>query len=183
MVFNLKQQLIFYASYHREPRNIAIHLACVPALLFTGFLFGTNTPSLRTPKFLSSLRLPLNLGTLASLTYTTLYLLLSPNLAGATLVPILLSLSALGNTLTSRYNRARVNGVAVGVHVVSWVMQFIGHGRFEGRRPALMDNLVQALFLAPLFVWYEVLFRLGFYGELRREVEEGVEREVKRRGE
>jgi uncharacterized membrane protein YGL010W len=37
---------------------------------------------------------------------------------------------------------------------------------------------VQALFLAPLFVWYEVLFKLGFYKGLQREVEIGVEEEV-----
>jgi stalled ribosome alternative rescue factor ArfA len=41
--------------------------------------------------------------------------------------------------------------VAVAVHVVSWIAQFVGHGKYEGRKPALLDNLVQALFLAPLF--------------------------------
>ena len=28
-------------------------------------------------------------------------------------------------------------------HVIGWVAQFIGHGVFEGRKPALMDNLLQ----------------------------------------
>jgi uncharacterized membrane protein YGL010W len=73
-----------------------------------------------------------------------------------------------------------VNSIAVGVHVVSWILQFVGHGKFEGRKPALLDNLVQALFLAPLFVWYEVLFKLGLYKGLKRGVEEGVEVEVAR---
>lgn len=54
----------------------------------------------------------------------------------------------------------------------------MGHGVFEGRKPALLDNLVQALFLAPLFVWYEVLFKLGFYRGLKGEVERAVEEEV-----
>jgi uncharacterized membrane protein YGL010W len=75
---------------------------------------------------------------------------------------------------------SKVNGIAVGVHIVSWLMQFVGHGKYEGRKPALLDNLVQALFLAPLFVWYEVLFKLGFYKGLQREAEAGIEVEVKK---
>jgi uncharacterized membrane protein YGL010W len=64
------------------------------------------------------------------------------------------------------------------VHVVSWIAQFIGHGKYEGRKPALLDNLVQALFLAPLFVWYEILFKLGFYKKLQAEVDIGIEQEI-----
>ena len=29
------------------------------------------------------------------------------------------------------------------VHAISWIAQFVGHGVFEGRKPALMDNLLQ----------------------------------------
>jgi uncharacterized membrane protein YGL010W len=64
--------------------------------------------------------------------------------------------------------------------VISWIAQFVGHGRFEGRKPALVDNLVQALFLAPMFVWYEVLFKLGFYKKLQAEVDLGIAAEVRR---
>jgi hypothetical protein len=39
---------------------------------------------------------------------------------------------------------------------------------------------VQALFLAPLFVWYEVLLKMGFYKGLQRAVEVGVEKEVEK---
>ena len=41
-----------------------------------------------------------------------------------------------------------------------WIAQFIGHGVFEGKAPALFDNLVQALVSAPFFVHLEVLFDL-----------------------
>jgi uncharacterized membrane protein YGL010W len=33
--------------------------------------------------------------------------------------------------------------VALGIQVFSWIAQFIGHGVFEKRSPALLDNLVQ----------------------------------------
>jgi uncharacterized membrane protein YGL010W len=162
--------------------NVAIHIGCVPVLLATGFLFGTNTPALRTPAFLNRLNLPLNLGTVASLTYSTLYLILSPNLAGASITPFILGAAALANKLTTKYNRTKVNSIAIGVHIVSWILQFIGHGKYEGRKPALLDNLVQALFLAPLFVWYEVLFKLGFYKQLKLDVEAAIEVEVAKLG-
>lgn len=28
-----------YGAYHRDPTNVAIHIACVPVLLATGFVF------------------------------------------------------------------------------------------------------------------------------------------------
>lgn len=115
---------------------------------------------------------------MTALTYSTLYLLLSPNFAGISATPILLAAAAAANKLSTKYSSTKVNTIAIAVHVVSWIAQFVGHGKYEGRKPALLDNLVQALFLAPLFVWYEVLFKMGFYKGLQREVEVGVEAEV-----
>jgi uncharacterized membrane protein YGL010W len=65
-----------------------------------------------------------------------------------------------------------------GIHVVSWLLQFVGHGAFEGRAPALLDNLVQALLLAPLFVWMEILFFFGYRPELRARYEASVQKEI-----
>lgn len=70
------------------------------------------------------------------------------------------------------------NKVALIVHIASWLLQFVGHGAFEGRAPALLDNLVQAIFLAPLFVWLEFLFKLGYRPELQTRVEKAVEKEI-----
>jgi uncharacterized membrane protein YGL010W len=63
---------------------------------------------------------------------------------------------------------------------LSWIAQFLGHGVFEGRAPALLDNLVQALVLAPFFVWMEVLFMLGYRPELKARVEKAVEKEIEK---
>jgi len=38
MALNLEQQLVFYGSYHHNPVNIAIHIACVPLILMTFLL-------------------------------------------------------------------------------------------------------------------------------------------------
>merc|ERR1719339_232421 len=63
-------------------------------------------------------------------------------------------------------------------HVAAWIAQFIGHGVFEGRAPALLDSWDQAFITAPLFVLLEVLFFFGyrnnFYKECMKEVEQNV---------
>lgn len=62
------------------------------------------------------------------------------------------------------------------VHVISWYLQLHpGHMIFEGRKPALVEGLVQAFATAPLFVWMEVLFACGYWKALQREI--GVLRE------
>lgn len=73
-----------------------------------------------------------------------------------------------------------LTAVAILVNIGSWFAQVIGHGFFERRAPALKDNLFQALFLAPLFVWLEILFACGYRPELRARVEKAVEKEVQR---
>nr|XP_043624932.1 2-hydroxy-palmitic acid dioxygenase MPO1-like isoform X2 [Erigeron canadensis] len=47
--------------------------------------------------------------------------------------------------------------VVLVVQLVSWIAQFIGHGVFEGRAPALLDNILQAFLMAPFFVLFEAL--------------------------
>jgi uncharacterized membrane protein YGL010W len=37
----------------------------------------------------------------------------------------------------------QANNIALGIHIVSWILQFIGHGVAEKRSPKLVDNLVQ----------------------------------------
>jgi len=54
--------------------------------------------------------------------------------------------------------------------VVGWVFQLAGHA-IEGRRPALVDNLLQAL-VAPLFLVAEGCFAVGLKRDLHRAVAE-----------
>ena len=138
---------------------------------------GTNTPSLvPMPSWLIIPNLPPNLGTIFTLLYATLYILMEP-VAGGIVAPLLLGGTAYSNYLTTTYG-STANYWALGVFVFSWIAQFVGHGVFEGRAPALLDNLVQALFLAPFFVWMEVLFSVGYRPELKARVDSAVQTEV-----
>ena len=65
--------------------------------------------------------------------------------------------------------------VAIGVHIFCWVAQIYSHKVYEGRSPALLDNLFQAIFMAPLFVLMESFFMLGWNKEYREKVQVKVD--------
>jgi uncharacterized membrane protein YGL010W len=90
-----------------------------------------------------------------------------------------LASAAIGNYLRLQSSTSTLQAAAV-LHVGCWVAQFVGHGAFEGRAPALFDNLVQAIFLAPMFVWLEFLFMLGYRRELQDRVNKAVKVEIDR---
>ncbi|ROT37393.1 DUF962 domain-containing protein, partial [Sodiomyces alkalinus F11] len=166
-----------YGAYHHNPVNVVMHMACVPLILYSGFCLATNSGTLiPLPSWLTAPYLDLNLGTLAALTWGSLYVLLEP-VAGTLLAVINLAATAYCNSLRL-HNPEWTNQVAIVVHVACWILQFVGHGAFEGRAPALLDNLVQAIFLAPLFVWLEFLFKLGYRPELQARVSKAVEKEI-----
>jgi uncharacterized membrane protein YGL010W len=128
------------------------------------------------PEALEFKYLPLNMGTIGALTYVTLYILLEP-VVGFILAPAILGITAFMNYLTMTYG-ATATAYSIILNVLSWIFQFIGHGAFEGRAPALLDNLFQAIFLAPLFVFLEVFFFFGYRPELQRRVEAGVQKKI-----
>ena len=137
---------------------------------------ATNTPAIPLPSVVTIPNLPANAGTIAASMYSILYILMEP-VAGGLVAPLILGGTAYANYLTSTFGAA-ANYWAVGLHMISWIAQFIGHGKFEGRAPALLDNLVQALFLAPFFVWFEILFYCGYRPELKNRVDTAVEKEI-----
>jgi uncharacterized membrane protein YGL010W len=54
--------------------------------------------------------------------------------------------------------------------VGGWILQLVGH-MFEGRKPALADNLFQ-IFVAPIFLAAEIFFALGYKPGLHAAVQE-----------
>ena len=64
---------------------------------------------------------------------------------------------------------ADVNEAFAVLFVGGWILQFVGHV-YEGRRPALTDNLFQ-IFVAPIFLVAEAFFALGYKPRLREAVQ------------
>lgn len=114
--------------------------------------------------------------TIGSIIWGGFYVLMEP-VAGSLLCAICLGMAAADNYFYSE-DPQNATLVAGGVFVIAWILQFVGHGKFEGRAPALLDNLMQALLLAPLFVWLELLFFFGYRKELQQRVEKQVEKNI-----
>ncbi|KUJ08431.1 DUF962-domain-containing protein [Mollisia scopiformis] len=180
MSLDLEKQLCFYGAYHHNTVNIGIHMACVPLILATSLLLATNSPNLiPLPEWLTIPYLPPNAGTIGAVLYSGFYMLLEP-FAGTCLLPIIISWTAYANHLTTAHTSS-ANQFAIAVFIVSWILQFVGHGVYEGRAPALLDNLLQALVLAPFFVFMEFLFKVfGYRPELQKRVNLAVEKEIKK---
>merc|ERR1711922_129524 len=113
--FDLKKQFIFYASYHNDSVNVGIHLLCIWNLVWSGLalqhMLGVFAPA---PTSMATLPLvggvPLTLATVTTAIYVVSYVMMDPVAA------------------------------VLAFHVAAWIAQFIGHGVFEGRAPALLDS-------------------------------------------
>ncbi|KAJ3332998.1 hypothetical protein HDU76_012217 [Blyttiomyces sp. JEL0837] len=138
----------------------------------------SNIPPLVSWPLDSLLGYPLSFNFLFTLSYAVYYILLEPTL-GLMAAPFLFTLSITANRFlvdglssgavsTPIYNP---NAIAFLIHASSWVFQFLGHGLAERRAPALFDNLLHAVVLAPFFVFCEVVASLGFKKELFSELE------------
>lgn len=132
--------------------NVLIHLWCIPVILFTAIILINQLQYIMWPM----------IGC-----YSLYYVILDP-LVGALATPFLILFGKVADFLQGA-DSSVFWGVFI-VHVVSWGAQFYGHFHFEGKAPAVFDNLVQPLVLAPYFVLFEVLFMLGFKTDLEKDM-------------
>ncbi|KAI0310440.1 hypothetical protein OF83DRAFT_1155087 [Amylostereum chailletii] len=180
-VFDLRTQLVFYGAYHSNSFNVAVHIICVPILIWTFQVLSADIP---LPSIFPSFHhqfneyfaFEINFAFLQVIAYIAYYLILEPVAAVLYMPQAILSL--LTSTAFSKREDALV--IAGFVHSISWIMQFIGHGFGEHRSPALLDNLLGAVVLAPFFVHFEVLFKLGYRPELHKQLTNDVGVEIAR---
>jgi uncharacterized membrane protein YGL010W len=66
----------------------------------------------------------------------------------------------LTNLLYYRLGAAQLCYLAIGVFVVAWIGQFIGH-KFEGRKPSFLTDL-SYLLIGPAWLMAKLLRKLGF---------------------
>ncbi|KAJ3550487.1 hypothetical protein NM688_g5066 [Phlebia brevispora] len=179
--FDIRKQLAFYGAYHNNPVNIGIHLICIPLLVWSFEILTANIPlpDAIPPvhyKVNDYLIFDLNFPALWAASYVLYYLILDPIAAISYIPPfafILLSATA----VSYRQDAVTIGGV---VHAVSWCLQFLGHGLAEKRAPALLDNLLGAVVLAPFFAHLEILFSLGYRPQLHRDLQNAIGMEIAR---
>ena len=131
--------LAHYGESHQHPTNELIHFVAIPLILWSivGLLFALH-PWVAYAFLAASLVYYLRLGSKVFVLGMAVWTALSLALvfaAGPLLVPL-----------------------AVGVFVVAWIFQFIGH-KLEGKKPSFFED-IQYLWVGRLFVLSKLLERL-----------------------
>ncbi|KAG8903972.1 hypothetical protein FRB99_002451 [Tulasnella sp. 403] len=200
-LLDVQHQLVFYGAYHSNPINIAIHIVGVPIILWydstsaypsierdiyedpsiirSFLVFLTQLP---TPAFFPAISFTVNQyftfhfnwALIFATLYESYYLALLPS-AAVLYAPQITSFLLFANNFAARPDGVKI---AAGLHVFAWVMQIIGHTFAEKRAPAILDNVLGAVVLAPFFVHLELLFALGFYPTLYKKIVNGVGVEI-----
>ena len=159
-----RRQLGSYASVHRDWRNKATHFVGIPVIVFSlllvlslwRFEVGGREWSLSLAvaivAVLGWMALDLGIGTIMALMMAPAWYV-AEALAGA-LGP--------ASAVWMAFFILFVGG---------WVLQFLGH-HYEGKRPALLDNIFQG-FIGPMFLVAETMVVMGHRRDLADVMGEG----------
>jgi len=136
---SLEQWLSEYAVSHQHPTNKKIHNICVPLIMFSllGMLWAIPSPHEYV-----------NWAIVFSLICLIFYFSLALK-AGVLMVSVLIPM--VGGLYLIEKNQWPLLWISVGIFIVSWVGQFIGH-KIEGKKPSFFQDL-QFLLIGPLWVF------------------------------
>ena len=147
------RQLAIYASYHRDARNRATHFIGIPAIVF-------------------SILVPLALLRVSGVSAATLVALVAvigwialDRIIGLAMLVMMVPMLAIAEWIAASHGSGTAWAVFAIFFIGGWVFQLVGHV-WEGRRPALADNLFQA-FIGPMFIMAELLMALGLKQDLK----------------
>ena len=149
----IEDQMSVYAAYHQDGRNKATHFIGVPAIMLSLFI------PLSWIRFEIGLaNTPVTAAMLFAAIVLVYYFILD--------VPLAIAMLVVTGVLVWIAQQIANLGALQGwiwfaiLFVGGWILQLVGHV-FEGRKPALVDNLFQ-IFVAPIFLAAEVFFALGY---------------------
>jgi uncharacterized membrane protein YGL010W len=152
-----ERQLATYASYHRDERNRATHFIGIPAIVFA---------------ILVPLALARSGGISAAMVVAAISVIgwiALDRVIGLAMVVAMVPMLIAAEWIARTYSGTTAWIVFAVFFVGGWIFQLVGHV-WEGRRPALADNLFQA-FIGPMFIMAEVLMALGLKQELKAAIE------------
>jgi uncharacterized membrane protein YGL010W len=161
--------------------NKIVHEICVPLIVLSAMAFlayWRNPLDGVVPKdVLDSVPVPVNGALLVWAMYAVFYVVLSVPL-GVLASAIMFGMVYGVDIAVARFPTETLYAAIV-VHIVAWVLQIYAHYRWEKRAPALMDNLFQALFVAPLFVLIQYLLSAGFLADFEKAIRPEVSRRIR----
>jgi uncharacterized membrane protein YGL010W len=145
------EQMAMYSAYHRDGRNKATHFVGVPAIAVSLLI------PMAMVRFAQLDGYALTLATLFAVGVMIYWIVLDPPfgvVTAAIFVPgVWFADWAAQQSALTAWTLFAI------LFVGGWIIQLVGHA-FEGRKPALVDNLLQAL-IAPVFLVGEIAFALG----------------------
>jgi len=142
-----------YSGDHVNPTNQAIHVVCVPAIVWSvtaGFWLIPVPEALARPGAWMAL---------AMFAAWLWYWKLSRKLALGALVVFVL-FGSINRVLWDSVGASGLGITAASVFVVAWIGQFIGH-KIEGRRPSFFTDL-KYLLVGPLWTLDKLYRKLGW---------------------
>jgi len=147
-MLSLKAYLEEYSESHQNPTNVLIHKICVPAIMFStlGIIKAIPVPASWPLWFDWSVVVAvLAMGFYAS--FKNIRVIFSQLLL---VVPMILVLELL---------RPRFFLLCVGIFVVAWIGQFIGH-KIEGKKPSFFRDLFYLL-IGPVWTMNSLTAQVG----------------------
>lgn len=157
---SLTQHLGDYAAYHRDRRNVATHFFGIPMIVFAVQIL-TSRPAFDLAGW--------RITPAAILSGLTIFYYLRLDRRLGLAMALLLGVGLIGGDGIASLSRSAWLGWGIGLLVVGWILQLIGH-LFEGRKPAFLDDIT-GLIIGPLFVVVEAGFLLGLRRDLRKRIE------------
>lgn len=142
-----------YAEHHRNPTNQWIHVFAVPAILWSVIALLWCIPVIGTwfrPGLWAALAM--------FLAWMFYYRASRP--LGFGMLGLLVLLAWLTRWLYDALGAQQLLYLAIGVFVVAWIAQFVGH-RIEGRKPSFLTDLTYLL-IGPAWVLAKLYRRLGW---------------------
>jgi uncharacterized membrane protein YGL010W len=155
----LVDQLSQYALYHRDKRNIATHFVGIPMIVLgVAILLGR-------PQFEVG-AMALSPAAIVAAVGCLYYLILSLPLG--LIMSVLFGAAVYCSHALAAESTGIWLGAGIGLFVVGWIFQFVGH-YYEGKKPAFVDDLM-GLAIGPLFVVAEACFMLGMFRTLEADI-------------
>lgn len=155
------EQAQLYAAYHQNQMTRYTHFAGVPLIVLSVMIF------LGFAKIIIPGVYETNFAIVTTLIVLVYYYRLNWQLALA-ITPIFIVLL----WLASWFNQYGPTTLGVWAFIITfvlgWALQLYGH-YIEGKRPAFMTNISQAL-IAPLFLMAELFFMAGYMEPLKQQI-------------
>ena len=152
-----RRELASYAASHRDYINGVMHIVGNP-ILFVAVVLPLSLVPVKIFGLQASVAL--------LLVIPALILWMSFDLAiGLAIVVTSIPLLLMAAAIADHVSLAWMWTISIGLFVLGWALQIVGHEMFEHKRPSLLDNPLHTL-IGPMYLFARLFIALGFRPDL-----------------